>query len=139
MNQVITDYITPALPIWSYKFAFDVATPIFGVSQYFGYYPYNPQKSVYDRLWITAFSSRDGVNAAADFELSFDTGASWTGAFPSLAASGLTGFTYDETWNLGVQVATFQWIGLRHSLLAASQSFSCAVFGFLYRSTDTPF
>jgi hypothetical protein len=145
MNQANTDYITPGLPIWSYWFKFNNDSGGLTGGGGVGYYPYNPQKSVYDRLYIFggAFTSSGG-DETDEFDVTFNGGASWTPAFPSLTASpvGLVGaFTLAETWDLDVQVATFQWIGWRWSGPGptSGNEFILGFQGFLYRSTDTPF
>lgn len=150
MNQVVTDYITPGLPIWSFgNDAFwdpgfnglDPGIPLAqAVVAIYGWYPYNPQKSVFDRLYLLASHFLGGVDKIADIDMSFDGGASWVPAFPSATAAPVSygNATYAETWNLDAQVATFQWLGVRgNGIVLTTNHFR--LMGFLYRSTDTPF
>jgi hypothetical protein len=146
MNQANTDYMTPGVPIWSYFYRFQNdsgvnvgAGPLLGG----GFYPYNPQKSVYDRLYLIGAAFNGASEESDEFDLTFDGGATWTPAFPSAAAAPITilSTTVAETWNLDVQVATFQWIGWRWAGggVSTGTAFVLGLQGFLYRSTDTPF
>jgi hypothetical protein len=147
MNQAIIDYITPALPIWSFSYNMtvdDPGVPVTGL-EFYGFYPYNPQKSVYDRLYLIGRVNNSGLERADQIEVTFDGGSSWTPAFPSATAApvmlgGGAGDTLVEIWNLDVQVATFQWIGTRLTDPIGQGNVGLArLIGFLYRSTDTPF
>lgn len=145
MNQANTDYITPGVPIWSYFYSHTVADTIGAYATApRGFFPYNPQKSVHNRLYIFGFAAQSaGGDQTAEFDVSFDGGATWTPAFPSVAAAPVTlgAGTLFEIWDLDVQVATFQWIGWRWAgpAMVGGTSMSLGFQGFLYRSTDTPF
>lgn len=138
MNQVVIDYITPALPIWSTFYTFE-ATALSTSPRLF--YPYNPQKSVFNRLYLIGAAVANGSDETDEFDVSFDGGASWTPAFPSVTAAPVTilATTLAETWNLDVQVATFQWIGWRWAGPPVTSSAHLGFIGFLYNSSNTPF
>jgi hypothetical protein len=144
MNQVVIDYITPAVPIWSYYDSLSVADSV-GVASIAprGFFPYNPQKSVYDRLYVIGAASIIGTDQTSDFDLTFDGGSTWVPAFPSLTGAPvvmISTFTLAEVWNLDVQVATFQWIGWRITEGMPGGSSGAICFqGFLYNSANTPF
>lgn len=146
LDQANTDYITPGNPIWSIRdewFWDSGLMPAIQVpSTNIAWYPYNPQKSVADRLYLLGRLYIDAVDESDELEISFDTGANWTPAFPSITA-GPVSFGADtlfEIWDLSAQVVSFQWLGIRiSSPIATSANFRLHLLGFLYNSNDTPF
>ncbi len=149
MDQEITDYITPGVPIWSYFYKFSHATAESGgtggaaSTNGCAFFPYNPQKSVHNRLYLLGGAFANNNDESDEFDLSFDGGATWTPAFPSVTAAPVTIYsvTLAEIWDLDAQVATFQWIGWRWAgpPIAPGGEMNLALIGFLYNSTDNPF
>lgn len=145
LDQVSIDHITPGLPIWSFAYsAFwdstltpNTVTPAPNI----GFYPYHPDKSVYDRLYLIGRAVRDGAEFTNDIEISFDSGGSWTGAFPSSTAAPVSfgTDTFSEIWNLDTNVVGFQWLGIRHNLATFDENYHLRLLGFLYSSDDDPF
>jgi len=141
LDEVATDYITPGVPIWSFCIRDFAATEVSSII--LGFYPYHPSRSVYDRLRVLGSLALDGADNTTNFQLSFNSGSSWTGAFPSAIAAPVDfatpGADRMEDWNLDAQVAGFQWLGVRANVAPVAQNLRLALFGFLFRSTDPPF
>lgn len=144
-NQQTIDYMTPGVPVWSFAFTAYAPTPSSIDNYQLGFYPHSPSKSVYNRLRIIGAANVSGVDDSLDYEISFDSGSTWTAAFPSASVAPVSlmssAVTYVEDWNLDAQVTSFQYIGIRCGDMTALNDSSAVIklFGFLFNITDNPF
>lgn len=119
-----------------------------------GWYPYNPDKQIFDRLAIHgAFGAVDVNNddrtADMHLEYSLDSGTNWTTAglaetptptFPTLPPQSIAATLDGGATTVNISsMATFQWIGLRFSFDIGCTAATWMAFAFLYLSTDDPF
>lgn len=150
INQWVTDYITTQREVFNFTATYDLniggfARPNFW---YMGWWPYNPDKSLYNRLRVHYRLFWSGaVNVVLEYSL--DSAATWVPF--AVAGPGFTGLP------LSVPVATlansqavdipldgitgFQHIGLRtdNDLPGVSNHLAINLMGFLWSTTDTPF
>lgn len=147
-TEGVTDYITPAFMIAST--AGGLVNEVNNLSNYdtwhFGWYPYNPAKSLYDRMRIIYHGDRN-AGALTLPEYTINAGVAWVptvlaGAPPYAVAPPLsildviTFGTEDVVLPLGAAT----WLGWRiNTVGAAPTSLTWTITVFLYNSADTPF
>ena len=150
MDQVVVDHITPGLSVWSVQVhAFWDnslgAGPIMS-SVVHGWYPFHADKSVHNRLYLLAREVMDGSETTANLEVTLDSGATWSPAFPSATAGPVEWFgagpgTLFEIWDVST-ITGFQWIGIRRGSTVPTSfttSYRLAIAGILYNLTFNPF
>lgn len=146
-NQQTIDHITPGLPIWSISFDIVLTTPTSQIvtNVRHAWYPYHADKSVYDRLYLLGREIMDGAETTDELEVSFDSGATWTQAFPSAAAAPVDFYasagTLVEIHDISV-ISGFQFIGIRRGTglpTSFTDNYRLKLTGLLYLSTDSPF
>lgn len=148
LNRAVQDYISPGLLIMHVQgHYFDeaaIGVPVPPDPIYFGWYPYNPAKIIFDRLRIQGTSIIPG----GTWEYSLDSGATWNDILP---ATGSLGVPMSNIFNTASPVnyrdvdlsgiASLQHIGFR---LDRSSSWidQFAAWNYqllLYSSTQSPF
>lgn len=147
LNQLIKDYITPGSMIFDVNFEWDITfgvlvTPIL----YFGWWPYNPVKNVYDRLRVHWAYTNFGANVPT-WEYSLDSNGSWNG-FPASAGTGLPlsdpAITDVNSGAVDIPldgITVFQHIGIRLNLGMPPNptEVMANAKGYLWSTNDTPF
>jgi len=162
LNQTTLDYIRRGQLILSSTGLTLHTTTTFGPESVavnslpnLGWFPYNPQKQVFDRMDIlfnheTIASGGGDLTTSTHLQYSLDSDASWTSANPGQSAApvplhppaGLAGTT-----DLGASMRTvnisgitsFQWIGFRYLFDLSPEAHTWIAMAYLYLSTDTPF
>lgn len=147
LNQLIVDSITPARLVFDFTMVWNTNIgPAQAEFWYFGWWPYNPEKSIYDRLRIHYRHTQIG-GSLGDFEYSLDSAASWV-PFSDAGSSGLPLSTLliGGANVLAVdirldEITSFQHIGTRLDTGRPSVPDHLAVnlIGYLWSTEDTPF
>jgi hypothetical protein len=150
MDQVVTDYVTPGLPIISLSSLWFVdnrpvgdggnGITVAGVSQkVLGWYPYNGAKSVFNRMRLLfGYSEIDGATFT-NLQFTTDSGGTWSNALAGAVAPSVDLNLANEfmnTFDLSA-VTTAQWIGFRMSMLfdvTDESAFNFMLTAFLYNS-----
>lgn len=140
INQIITDYLTRGTIMCNAQGG--PLTSADNGTWIVGWYPYNPDKQLWDRLRI--FGQIDYAAAVFTTQYSVDSGGSWStiigGAPPVATSTPSSGSTtqFDTTVDLS-GIGSFQWLGIRLNFTVSSGSLYWFVHSHLFNATDTPY
>ena len=148
-NEGVIDYITPAFMIASTAGGLAAEPDNLSIHNpwHFGWYPYDPAKSIYDTMRIIYYGRRD-VAAVSMPEYTITAGPPWVptvlaGALPYAVASPLTiagGIVASGTEDVVLPLGAATWLGWRiNSGGAGPIGLTWTITVFLYSSADTPF